>query len=299
MCDTTSPCQETHAAKAIEVRLDSPGQTKNKRSLEADESCQTPAKQAKGTRGKAKGQPRPSVKSRSVLSEPEKPKSPPSAFAIFCKDKWPVLVGEDKDRLEQAKLMWKAMPANDKSDLEAKAKQLVEQHAQDMDEYDAAVERYIKSLPPAERAALKQKAKDDAKQQKIAAKKQAEEDKLRAKEYKESLKNIGDQFKGSLQICKRGGMWEVPDGSVNFSGVSFGLFRFMFGHFRAKMTPQDFTSETVSIVGQLSGRDAGNVLGVTKIRGGSMYATYTIQGMTVSYQPLKQKLTLAYQMDGF
>ena len=31
----------------------------------------------------------------------------------------------------------------------------------------------------------------------------------------------------------------------------------------------------------------------------SMYATFTIQRMTVSYQPLKQKLTLAYQMDGF
>merc|ERR1711920_641055 len=168
-----------------------------------------------------------------------------------------------------------------------------------MEEYDLAVERYVKSLPPAERAALKQKAKGDAKQQKIAAKQQVEEDKLKAKEYKASLKNIGDQLKGSLQICKRGGMWEVPDGSVNFSGVSFGLFRFMFGHFRAKLTPQDFTPETVSIVGQLSGCDAGNVFGVTKIRGGSMYATYTIQRMTVSYRPLKQQLTLAYQMDGF
>jgi hypothetical protein len=209
------------------------------------------------------------------------------------------LVGEHKDRLEQAKLMWKAMPANDKHDLEAKAKQLAEQHAQEMEEYHAAVERYTKSLPPAERAALKQKAKDDAKQQKMDAKQQAVEDKLKAKEYKVSLKNIGDQLKGNLQICKRGGMWQVPDGSVNFSGISLGLFRFMFGHFRAKLTPRDFTSETASIVGQLSGGDAGNVFGVTKIRGGSMYATYTVQRMTVSYQPLQQKLTLAYQMDGF
>ena len=97
-------------------------------------------------------------------------------------------------------------------------------------------------------------------------------------------------------------MWEVPDSSISFPGISLGLFCFMFGHFRAKMTPQDFTSEScqgVPIVGQLSGGDAGQVFGVTKIRGGSMYATYTIQRMTVSYQPLKQKLTLSYQMDGF
>jgi hypothetical protein len=299
MCDIPSPCQETPAAEATDVSLDSSGHTNNKRSLQADESCQTPAKQAKGAQGKAKGQPRSSAKSRSVLPEPEQPRSPPSAFAIFCKHKWPVLVGEHKDRLEQAKLMWKAMPANDKHNLEAKAKQLVEQHARDMEEYDSAVEGYIKSLPPAERAALKQKAKDDAKQQKMDVKQQAVEDKLKAKEYKVSLKNIGDQLKDNLQICKRGGMWEVPDGSVNFSGVSFGLFRFMFGPLRAKLTPQDFTPETVSIVGQLSGCDAGNVFGVTKIRGGSMYATYTIKRMTVSYQPLKQKLTIAYQMDGF
>jgi hypothetical protein len=59
------------------------------------------------------------------------------------------------------------------------------------------------------------------------------------------------------------------------------FFRFMFGSFRAKLTPHDFTSNTGSIVGQLSGGDAGHVFGVTKIRGGSMYATYTIQRMTV------------------
>jgi len=291
MADMPLPSQETHVAQA--------GNTNNKRSLQADELCQTPAKQAKAAQSKVKGQPRSSTKSKSVLLEPEKPACPPSAFKMFCSHKWPVLIGEDKDRLEQAKLMWKAMPANDKTDFEAKAKQLVEQHAQDMEEYHAAVERYTKSLPPAERAALKQKAKDDAKQQKIEAKKQAEEDKLKAKEYKVSLKNIGDELKGSLQICKRGGMWTVPDGSVSFSGISLGLFRFVFGHFRAKMTPQEFTSETGSIVGHLSGGDAGHIFGVTKIRGGSMYATYTIQRMTVSYQPSKQKLTLAYQMDGF
>mmetsp|Transcript_68115 Transcript_68115/g.121374 ORF Transcript_68115/g.121374 Transcript_68115/m.121374 type:complete len:300 (-) Transcript_68115:80-979(-) len=299
MSDIPLPSQGTHAAAATEASLDSSSHTNNKRSLQADESCQTPAKQAKGAQGKTKSQPRSSTMSRSVLPEPEKPKSPPSAFAIFCKHKWSVLVGEDKDRLEQAKLMWKVMPVNDKNDLEGKAKQLVEQHARDMEEYDAAVERYIKSLPPADRAALKQKAKDDAKQQKIDAKKQAEEDKMKAKEYRVSLKNIGDTLKGSLQICKRGGMWEVPDGSVNFSGISLGLFQFMFGCFRAKLTPQDFTSETGSIVGHLSGADAGHVFGVTKIRGGSMYATYTIRRMTVSYQPSKQQMTLAYQMDGF
>jgi len=299
MCDISSPSQQKHAEEATQVSLDSAANAHNKRSLQADESCQTPAKQAKGEQGKAKAQPRSSAKARIALPEPEKPKSPPSAFKIFCKCKWPVLVGEDKDRFEQAKLMWKAMPANDKDDIEMKAKQLVEQHAQDMEDYDVAVERYKKSLPPAERASLKQKEKDDAKQQKVDAKQQAEDNKLKAKEYKVSLKNIGDHLKGNLQIRKRGGMWSVPDGSVNFSGISLGLFRFMFGHLRAKLTPQDFTSETGSIVGQLSGNDAGHVFGVTKIRGGSMYATYTVQRMTVSYQPLKQKLTLAYQMDGF
>ena len=144
---------------------------------------------------------------------------------------------------------------------------------------------------------MKQKAKDDAKQQKIDDKQRAAEDKLKAKEYKASLKNIGDQLKGNLQICKRGGMWEVPDGSVNLAGISLGLFRFMFGNFRAKLAPQDFMSDTGSIVGHLSGGDAGHVFGMTKIQGGSMYATYAIQRMTVSYKPSKQKLTLAYQMD--
>jgi hypothetical protein len=75
--------------------------------------------------------------------------------------------------------MWKAMPANDENDLEMKAKQIVEQHAQDMDKYDAALERYTKSLPPVERAASKQKAKDAARQQKGYIKQRAEEEKLK------------------------------------------------------------------------------------------------------------------------
>jgi len=95
--------------------------------------------------------------------------------------------------------------------LEGKVKELVEQHAQDMEECDAAAERYNKSLPQAKGAVLKQKAKDDATQQKIAAKHQAEENKLKAKEYRVSLKKIGHQLNGGLQICKRRGMWQVPN----------------------------------------------------------------------------------------
>ena len=39
--------------------------------------------------------------------EPVKPTPPPDAFTLFSKSKWSVLEGESKDRLEQAKLMWK------------------------------------------------------------------------------------------------------------------------------------------------------------------------------------------------
>ena len=41
--------------------------------------------------------------------EPVEPKPPPHAFTLFAKSKWSVLVGEKKDRLEQAKLMWRAL----------------------------------------------------------------------------------------------------------------------------------------------------------------------------------------------
>merc|ERR1712070_1091810 len=80
--------------------------------------------------------------------------------------------------------------------------------------------------------------------------------KEKSKEYRSALRDIGDRLKGSLQICKRGGMWEVPDGAVTYSGVSLGLFRYMFGAVRSKMQPMDFDAQSASVVGRITGDQA-------------------------------------------
>ena len=239
------------------------------------------------------------VKGKAVLPEPMEPRPPPSAFALLAKQKWHHLVGEGKDRMEQAKLMWKALPANEKMGLQLRAKARAEKHEEDKKAYDEALIKYKKSLPPAERTALKQKEKEQAQQQKAEAKQQAQKQKEKAKEYRRAVQDLGDHLKGSLQICKHGGMWVVPDGSVKFSNISLGLFCYMFGHLRQKMQPPDFNAKSGSVVATISGGDAGVVFGVSKIRSGSMYATHVIRRMMISYWPAQQQLTLEYQTDGF
>ena len=239
------------------------------------------------------------VKGKAVLPEPMEPRAPPSAFALLAKQKWHHLVGEGKDRMEQAKLMWKALPANEKMELQLRAKARAEKHEEDKKAYDEALIKYKKSLPPAERTALKQKEKEQTQQQKAQARQQAQKKKEQAKEYRRAVQDLGDHLKGSLQICKHGGMWVVPDGSVKFSNISLGLFCYMFGHLRQKMQPPDFNGKSGSVVATISGRDAGVVFGVSKIRSGSMYATHVIRRMMISYWPAQQQLTLEYQTDGF
>ena len=269
-----------------------------------EEDCETPAKQPRGAGVEAKRkacqqQSHSAVKGKAVLPEPMEPRAPPSAFALLAKQKWHHLVGEGKDRMEQAKLMWKALPANEKMELQLRAKARAEKHEEDKKAYEEALIKYKKSLPPAERAALKQKEKEQAQQQKAEAKQQAQKQKEKAKEYRRAVQDLGDHLKGSLQICKHGGMWVVPDGSVKFSNISLGLFCYMFGHLRQKMQPPDFNAKSGSVVATISGEDAGGVFGVSKIRGGSMYATHVIRRMMISYRPAQQQLTLEYQTDSF
>merc|ERR1711862_881258 len=108
----------------------------------------------------------------------------------------------------------------------------------------------------------------------------------RERDYRVILKNMGDRLKSNLQICrfgpKRGGIWAVPDGQLRFNNVDCGLFKFIFGAQATESTP------VISL--KLSKAHAGSVFGVTKLRGGSMYAKFEVCAMSVTYRPREKTL---------
>jgi len=287
-----APPQAEVAAKA-----DSAPQCKRRCSAIA-EGAVTPAKKPRTSAG-GSGAKRAGQRKRAPPEEPVRPAPPPDAFALFSKSKWDVLVGEPKDCLEQAKLMWRASAQNDRTAFQMQAAQLRSEYDEACQAYAREYEAYRKALPPAARAELRQQEKEAMQAEKVRAKERQERDKV----FRVELKNMGDRVKDNLQICrlgpKRGGVWVVPDGQIRFKNVCYELFRFIFGVEMHKCTPQGATESTPVISLQLTQAEAGRVFGVTKLRGGSMYAKFRVCAMSVTYRPQERSLDLGYKMEEY
>lgn len=139
------------------------------------------------------------------------------------------------------------------------------------------------------KAAAKQRQKEE-----LAQQKQLE------KVSRAKIKSIGDRLKASLEICKVGSKrlgfeWRVPPGTVHASEVDVHTFRAMLDCCCNKLQPAGWDPSTAAVVGDLNGADAGRIFGVTKIRGGSMYAKFVVSSIAVTYCPQQEQLSLAYE----
>ena len=103
-------------AEAAPARISAKG----KRGTAVDDSA-TPAKRARKVAADS-GSKKDARQKKEVPQEPVKPELPKNAFTLFGKVKWPVLVGTPQDRLEQAQLMWKVLPPNDRSAYKVEAR---------------------------------------------------------------------------------------------------------------------------------------------------------------------------------
>jgi len=276
-------------AKAIAV----PAQGKRRRSAPSEGA--TPATKRRKP-SQHSGTKKVAPKEKKAPEEPVEPAPPPDAFTLFSKSKWSVLVGGPVARLEQAKLMWKALEPNDRSAFQAQATALQAKHKEACEAYSRDFEAYRQALPPAARAELKRKEREAAQAEKNRAKEQKE----REKEFRVRLREMGDRLKDNLQICrfgpKRGGIWAVPDGQIRFRNVGYDFFLFIF---RGLTSPAGATQSAPLISLQLSQDQAGSVFGVTKLRGGSMYAKFRVRSMSVTYRPNDQSLELGYKMEEY
>lgn len=148
---------------------------------------------------------------------------------------------------------------------------------------------------PEGRAAAKEQDKLDKK----AAAAHTRDAKSAAKEEaaatRSTIKDIGDAIKDSMVISKSRGMWSVPPGNLSFRNITFGVFKELFGRGRCAFTPVNNceSDPTISLVT----KDAASIFGSTKVRGGSMYATFVISSLRATYIPAQQRLAIAYQTD--
>jgi hypothetical protein len=145
------------------------------------------------------------------------------------------------------------------------------------------------------RAAAKAQDKADQKAAKEAERIQKLREKEEAAANRSAIKNMGDAIKSSMVIAKRGGMWEVPPGNVSFKNVSFSTFKELFGRGRCSFTPVNYCQSDPTI--SVGTKDAASIFGSTKVRGGSMYATFVIRSMRATYVTAEKRLTIAYDTD--
>ncbi|CAJ1459467.1 unnamed protein product [Effrenium voratum] len=145
------------------------------------------------------------------------------------------------------------------------------------------------------RDALKAQDKADKQAAKEAEKARKQADKEEAAEARSVIKKIGDDIKASMVICKRAGMWEVPPGSVSFKNVKFAIFKELFSRGRCNFSPSNFCKSDASIVVMF--KDAASIFGATKVRGGSMYATFVISSLRANYIPATGQLNISYSTD--
>eukprot|EP00435_Cladocopium_sp_Y103_P047218 s1502_g13.t2 len=140
---------------------------------------------------------------------------------------------------------------------------------------------------------VQDKAEKQAAKEAEKARKQAEKEEAAA--ALGVIKRIGDTIKASMVICKRGGMWEVPPGSVSFKNVKFGVFKELFSRGRCSYVPTNFCNSDASIV--VTSKDAAAIFGATKVRGGSMYATFVISSLRANYIPATGQLSISYSTE--
>jgi len=145
------------------------------------------------------------------------------------------------------------------------------------------------------RAAAREQDKAEKKAAKEAQRLQKLREQQQAAACRSKIKDIGDAIKDSMVISKRGGMWEVPPGNVTVRHVPFSTFQTLFSRGRCAFTPVNYceADPTISVVT----KDAASIFGSTKVRGGSMYATFVITSMRVTYVPASKLLTIAYKTD--
>jgi len=119
---------------------------------------------------------------------------------------------------------------------------------------------------------------------------------VRERAFRARLKDMGDTIKSNLTICcfggRRHGEWRVPDGTLRFKDIEFDCFEYMFGRF----APRGTSGSSAAINFKMDKSQATAVFGITKLRGGSMYATFEVRSMTITYQPHKHSLELSYKM---
>ncbi|CAK9018086.1 unnamed protein product [Durusdinium trenchii] len=156
-------------------------------------------------------------------------------------------------------------------------------------------ERAEQSTTKEGRDALKVQDKAEKQAAKEAEKARKQTEKEEGAEARSVIKNIGDRIKASMVICKRAGMWEVPPGSVSFKNVKFGIFKQLFSRGRCSYVPENFCPSDASIV--VTSKDAAGIFGATKVRGGSMYATFVISSLRANYIPATGQLSISYDTD--
>jgi len=140
----------------------------------------------------------------------------------------------------------------------------------------------------AQDAAEKRTAAEAARMKKL-------QEKQDAAASRKAIKDMGDAIKSSMVISKRGGMWEVPPGSVSFRNVSFSTFMTLFARGRCSFTPTNYCQNDPTI--SVYTKDAASIFGSTKVRGGSMYATFVITSMRATFIPAKGSLCISYDTD--
>ncbi|CAK9098789.1 Hypothetical protein SCF082_LOCUS46281 [Durusdinium trenchii] len=84
-------------------------------------------------------------------------------------------------------------------------------------------------------------------------------------------------------------------GSVSFKNVKFGIFKQLFSRGRCSYVPENFCPSDASIV--VTSKDAAGIFGATKVRGGSMYATFVISSLRANYIPATGQLSISYDTD--
>eukprot|EP00933_Yihiella_yeosuensis_P041128 TRINITY_DN35560_c0_g1_i1.p1 TRINITY_DN35560_c0_g1~~TRINITY_DN35560_c0_g1_i1.p1 ORF type:complete len:267 (+),score=78.42 TRINITY_DN35560_c0_g1_i1:55-855(+) len=225
-----------------------------------------------------------------------------------ARDKAAQAVATEADELEEQAQEWekKALEAAaEAEDATKRAQRLSEQAASIKAKAEQAREAASEAKTRADRAkleatkegraALKVQDKADKKAAKEADQAQKLKEKHEAAASRSIIKNIGDSIKASMVISKRGGMWSVPPGSLSFRNIPYSTFQELFSRGRCAFTPANYceSDPTISVVT----KDAASIFGATKVRGGSMYATFVISSMRVTYIPAQKQLSIAYNTD--
>ena len=145
------------------------------------------------------------------------------------------------------------------------------------------------------RESLKVQDKAEKQEAKEAFKARQQAYKEQMAEARSTIKRIGGSIKASMVICKRAGMWEVPPGSVSFKNVKFGIFKELFSRGECTYVPENFCESDASIV--VTSKTAASIFGASKVRGGSMYASFVIDSIRASYMPATGHLNISYTTD--